>query len=258
MSRRVNSRMELHWPPRALPPKLNAAEVHVWAVPLDVEEAALKLFAELLSADERQRAERFHFDHIRRRFIASHGALRQLLGHYLGIEPADVAFATDDGGKPRIANPTGANATCDLRCNLSHSGEVALVAIASGVEVGVDVEQVRVVNNIERLARRYFHAAEADEVLAAEGDQRNSLFMRCWTAKEAVVKAYGSGIGAGLNLFHVPLEETFSGFVDLSKLPKPFSQSRCWLSRQALCDGYAAACALIGEKRRVCCFTFST
>lgn len=250
--------MEFHWPPRALPPKLNAAEVHVWAVPLDAEDFTLDLFAAMLSADERQRAERFHFEHVRRRFIASHGALRRLLGQYLETEPADVAFVTDDGGKPRIARADKSDKTGNLHFNLSHSGELALVAIASGIEVGVDVERIRAVSNIERLARRYFHTAEADEVLTAEGDQRDSLFMCCWTAKEAVVKAYGSGIGAGLNLFRVPLEEAFCGFVDLSALPQPFTNSRCWVTRIAPCDGYAAACALVGDERTFCRFMYST
>ncbi len=250
--------MELDWPRCASPPKLHADEVHVWAVPLDVERPVLHSFAELLSADERRRAERFHFEHVRRRFIGSHGALRQLLGRYLDIEPADVAFATDDRGKPRIVNAISAESTCDLRFNLSHSGELALIAIAAGAEVGVDVEQIRVVSNIERLARRYFHAAEAEEVLAAEGDQREALFMRCWTAKEAVVKAYGSGIGTGLNRFRVPLEPSFAASIDLSALPQPFFlDTRCWLSRLTPREGYAAACVLVGDERRVRCFEFS-
>lgn len=250
--------MELHWPRCASPPKLSADEVHVWAVPLDVEQPVLSLFAESLSADERRRAERFHFEHVRRRFVNSHGALRQLLGRYLGAQPADIAFVADDRGKPRIVNAVSAKTTCDLRFNLSHSSELALVAIAAGAEVGVDVEQIRAVSNIERLARRYFHAAEADEVLAAEGDQRDAQFMRCWTAKEAVVKAYGSGIGAGLNRFRVPLSESFTGWIDLSALPEPcFLDARCWLSRLAPREGYAAACALVGEERRVRGCTFS-
>lgn len=258
MSRSTSSNMELHWPRRASPPNLKADEVHVWAIPLDVEESALELFARLSSADERARVERFHFEHVRRRFIASHGALRQLLGQYLGVEPAKIAFITDDGGKPRIVRAAQSESSHDLRFNLSHSGELAIIAIAHGVEVGIDVEQFRAVSNLERLARRYFHAAEADEVLAVEGDQRDLLFMRCWTAKEAVVKAYGSGIGAGLNLFRVPLEAAFAGWIDLSPLPEPFTRSRCWLSRLASGDGYAAACALVGEERSVCRFTFST
>lgn len=249
--------MELRWPRRASPPKLTADEVHVWAVPLVIEDSTLRLFAELLSPDERARAERFHFERVRRRFIASHGAVRQLLGRYLGIEPADVAFATGEGGKLRIAIPPNAGATRELRFNLSHSGELALVAIANGVEVGVDVERIRTVSNTERLARRYFHAAEADEVLAAHGEQRDAMFMRCWTAKEAVVKAYGSGIGAGLNLFQVPLEASFAGWVELAALPEPFTQSRCWLSRLAPGDGYAAACALVGDERELRCFSFA-
>jgi 4'-phosphopantetheinyl transferase len=257
MTQKATGNMELHWPRCASPLNLNADEVHVWAILLDVAEASLKRFAELLSAYERERAERFHFEHVRRRFIASHGALRQLVGRYLGIEPADVAFTSDDGGKPRIVCADKSDKTCNLHFNLSHSGGLALAAIASGVEVGVDVEQVRAVSNIERLARRYFHAEEADEVLAAEGDQRDLLFMRCWTAKEAVVKAYGSGIGAGLNRFRVPLNTTFTGWVDLSALPQPFTDSRCWVTRIVPCDGYAAAQAFLEAEPRTSHFTFT-
>jgi 4'-phosphopantetheinyl transferase len=247
--------MQLSWPSATIPPELAADEAHVWAVPLAADAAAWDALWHILATDEQARADEFYFDDSRRRFVVARGALRVLLGRYLGTRPEDIAIALEDGGKPRLANEHAANG---LHFNLSHSGELALIAVALGGEVGVDVEQLREVSNLERIAQRYFHPAEVEDVLNTANDQRNAAFLRCWTAKEAVLKAYGTGITESLDAFRVPLSAGFEGWIDLAALPKLGHGSRqCWLTRLAPCDEYVAAVASMDGERRVRCFAFA-
>ncbi len=100
-----------------------------------------------LSSDELARAARFHFERDRTRFSVARAALREILAHYLGTSPAEIAFVYGDHGKPALAPPYG-----DLRFNLSHSHDLALCAVARGSEVGVDVERIRELDDLEGMA----------------------------------------------------------------------------------------------------------
>jgi 4'-phosphopantetheinyl transferase len=246
--------MQLQWPPATNAPELADDEAHAWAVPLVVGDAARQALWDSLAADERKRAEEFRFDELRQRFVVAHGALRTVLGNYIGQQPGDIAFALDDRGKPRLGSEYAAT---KLHFNLSHSDDLALILVAKDCEIGIDVEQTRDVSRLEHIARRFFHPAEAAAVLATAEDARNDAFLRCWTAKEAVLKAYGTGIAESLDAFQVPLSESFEGWVELSDLPNPDKGSRCWLRRISPCDDYVAAAAFMGTQRRVLCFTFS-
>ena len=237
-----------------MPPKLAADEAHVWAVPLVESEPTEHELLAALSADEQARAKEFRFDVPRRQFIVTRGVLRILLGHYLDERPAEIAFGFEAVAKPRLANKYAAS---DLRFNVSHSGDLALIAVTLGSDVGIDVEQCRPVKQLDQLARRYFHPAEIEAVLATASDARNDAFMRCWTGKEAVLKAHGVGIAGSLDAFQVPLAESFEGWIDLSALPKVGNTSQCWLQRLVPRDDYVAAIALLGGQRRVVCQTFS-
>ena len=252
---RQTTRMQLSWPPTTIPPALAADEAHVWAVPLAVDVAAHDTLWPTLTTDERGRADEFYFDHSRRRFVVSRGALRLLLGRYLGVRPEDIAIALGDGGKPRLASD---RAPPGLHFNVSHSGDLALVAVTRDCEVGVDVEQLREVSCLQRIAQRYFHPAEVIDVLNTERNQQNAAFLRCWTAKEAVLKARGTGITDSLDAFRIPLSASFQGWIDLSAMPRPVHGSQsCWLARLEPCDDYVAAVALLGRERRVRCFAFT-
>jgi 4'-phosphopantetheinyl transferase len=246
--------MQLQWPPATNAPALADDEAHAWAVPLAVDLAVRQAFWDSLSADERERAQEFRFDELRQRFVVAHGAVRTVLSHYLGQRPKGIGFALDDRGKPRLGSEYAAT---NLHFNLSHSDDLALILVAKGCEIGIDVEQVRDVSRLEHIARRFFHPAEAAAVLATDAAARNEAFLRCWTAKEAVLKAYGTGIADSLDAFQVPLTESFEGWIDLSALPKPDKGSQCWLRRISPCDDYVAAAAFMGSQRRVRCFAFS-
>jgi 4'-phosphopantetheinyl transferase len=239
------------WPTAAVPADLPSDDAHVWAVTLKKQPPTSELSA-ILSSDECQRAERFRFDEPRRRFIQSRAALRTILGAYLVNEPAEIVFQYDANGKPRIED---AENTTGLRFNLAQSDELALVAVVRGCEVGVDVERLRAVSHMEQIARRYFHQAEADEILGSAPATRLGVFLSCWTAKEAVLKAIGTGLGNSLSAFQAPIANFDGDWVNLpaAAIPVP---ARCWLQQLSPCNDYVAAVAFVGCKRRVECFSF--
>lgn len=151
---------------------------------------------ERLSTEERARAERLVRARDGRRFVRCRGALRAILGALTGIPAADVRFQVGPGGKPAL--PTSSDVAYETwRFNVTHSGELALIAVARHLELGVDVEQTRPIQQAERIVQSYFTADEVAEFLKLDDDGRAAAFIRGWTRKEAVVKAQGVGL-AGL------------------------------------------------------------
>jgi len=149
-----------------------------------------------LSAAERARAARFVFDLHRRRFAAGRTALRRILARHLGVPAETVAFVDQAHGKPAVAG---------LEFNLSHSDELALVAISDGPPVGVDVERLRPVDGALTVAETFFAPSERAELLAAPPAERALAFLRGWTRKEAFIKALGEGMSHPLTRFEVSL-----------------------------------------------------
>src|SRR4051794_10491020 len=142
-----------HVPPAA--PDLPPDEVHVWRIRLDRPAAEVARLHETLADEELARAARFHFAEHRRRFTVARGRLRSVLAAYLGCRPAEVGFRYGPHGKPALDGDAG-----DLRFNLAHSDEGALLGVTRGRDVGVDLERVRPMKDLEQLARRYFAPAE--------------------------------------------------------------------------------------------------
>src|SRR5919204_6259031 len=137
--------------------QLASGEVHTWCVSLDVpSETSAGLYATLTN-DERNRSARFRFERDRQRFIVSHGVLRDLLGRYVGTEPAQIRFVSNAFGKPALSPEFGSR----LNFNLSHSAGLAIIAIAIDAEIGVDVERTRTGPGYAEIARHFFSGAEA-------------------------------------------------------------------------------------------------
>jgi 4'-phosphopantetheinyl transferase len=244
--------MNIAWPPATGSPALSADRLDVWAVRLDKGRGLLDKLAPTLSAAERQRAGQFRLDEPRQRFVVTRAALRMLLGKYLGMSASGVTLENDPHGKPRLASGSAAD---DVRFNVAHSGELALIAVTAGCEVGVDVERVRPVHHADHIARRYFHPVEMQAILSAGPSARDTIFMRCWTGKEAVLKAIGSGVTGALASFRVPTDEFDTAWVDLpARLSR--NHARCWLQDLAPCPGYVGAVACLGDERDVHPFTF--
>ncbi|MDQ1723764.1 MAG: 4-phosphopantetheinyl transferase [Frankiaceae bacterium] len=175
-----------------------AAQVDVLAVRLsDVVRPA---DGQLLSADERARSSRFRFTRDRGRYVSGRAELRRLLGARLGCGAAEVEFAYGPAGKPSIPGTS-------LQFNASHSADVALFVVADGADaVGVDIELPRPGFGGVDIARRFFAPGEVARLLALPAQQRDDAFLRCWTRKEALLKAHGGGLSLPLHDFEVSLE----------------------------------------------------
>jgi 4'-phosphopantetheinyl transferase len=240
------------WPLAWAPPPLAADEVHVWRIALAPPPAAFARLAARLSPDERRRAARFRFERDRRRFQVAHGALRELLAGYLDDEPERLGFIEGAHGKPVLAQPHGA----ELRFNLSHSGELALCAVSHRREVGVDLEQVRELTDADALARRFFAEAESSALAALPAAERLPAFFRCWTRKEAYLKAVGAGLLQALDGFQVSLQPE-AGPCDLNVRGRPEETSRWSLQGLDVAQGYAGAVVAERPAWRPVCRAFA-
>lgn len=236
----------------ALPPDplhLAADEAHVWHVALDVspDDAARQLMG--LAAEERDRAARLPSPLDRNRFIAAHSALRAILGRYLEIPPAAITFGYDRFGKPTIQDPPQAGPTA-LSFNLSHSHQVALVAVCLGHAIGVDVERVRPELAESGIAERFFAAQEVASLRALPPAMQVEAFFNCWTRKEAFLKARGAGLTRRLDGFTVTLVPGEPPAL-LSVDDDPALAGRWHLEALTPWPGYAGALAVDGRPRRV-------
>ncbi|MHB8165153.1 MAG: 4'-phosphopantetheinyl transferase family protein [Methanoregula sp.] len=181
-------------------PRPHSGDVHLYCLTLPDDAAELARFERLLSTTERERACVLKSDPARNRYIAGRGKLRDILGGYLDIDPAEVRIATGEQGKPFLAD-----GAVDLRFNLSHVDDLLVLAVAAGVEVGVDIERVAADKPIHDMARLVFSRREQEELLAMPVPEQIQAFYRCWVRKEACLKACGTGFSLSGGSFDVPL-----------------------------------------------------
>ena len=182
-----------NWVKQLTLPQPLPTRVQAWLVPLESSER-LALVQPLLSLAERSRAERFAMEAGRRRFILSHGALRCILSGYTRSDPAELRLACTSKGKPFLESENADG----IQFNLSHSGDLALIAVTVGLRVGVDLELVQERSDLHEIARTYWASGEQDALRQIPPAERSRTFYRLWTRKEAVLKASGQGITDGL------------------------------------------------------------
>ena len=178
------------------PPAPN--EVHVWVADLEPApgEAARRMAA--TSDVERERASRFRRREDADRYLSAHGVLRLILADYLACGPLALRFSTRANGKPDLEDGR-------LAFNLSHSGALALIAVARRRQVGIDVELVRPVPDLQSLAVRVCTPEELQTLATLAEPHRERAFFAMWTRKEALAKATGEGIGAIVgDVHHAP------------------------------------------------------
>lgn len=223
-------------------------EVHVWRASLNSsasDAARLKL---ILSSDELERAEAFHFETDSRRCVVGRGYLRLLLGDILNLPANSLRFEYDEFGKPRLT-PTQERL---LRFNVSHSGDLILIAITRGRVVGVDVERIRTDLDLEEVAARFFSINEYKRLALLDGPGRYEAFFTCWTRKEAYLKARGDGLSLPLDHFDVsfrPMEEARL----LETRHDPAEVGRWKLLPVSVPAGYVAAVAVEGLDWKLKC-----
>lgn len=216
-------------------PSLETGAVHVWRIALDQANDSIERFRATLEPPELERAGRFHFEKHRRQFIVARGFLRSVVARYLDMPPAALRFSYGAYGKPALASEHV------LRFNLSHSHEVALLAVALDAELGVDVEHIRADFATEDIARRFFSRAEVDAFNTLPPEELVAAFFRCWTRKEAYIKAIGKGLSQELSDFDV----TLSPGVEPALLrARDDDVSRWVLSDVNVGEGYAGALAV--------------
>ncbi len=204
------------------PQPLLAGQVHLWL--LDVRQFNHQLAQEslgLMSDDERARAQKF----IRGKdeYIASRWLLRKVLGQYLQQSPVSLVFSRSEKGKPYIANSS-------LKFNLSHSGHWALLALGQDMELGVDIEQIRDSRDLLGIAENYYHPDEFTQLRQRHGAEQILFFYQLWTLKEALLKAMGVGISAGLENLNFRVGDAIS--VTLSPVLQAQSVTDKWQFHQ--------------------------
>jgi 4'-phosphopantetheinyl transferase len=202
----VSSQFAELWRPASsrTPPPLTPEAVHVWRIPLESPHPLDDAWS-VLSEEEQARARRFVQERHRRRFVAAHAALRRILAGYTGLPAPQLRFSTGPHGKPALETSSGSRPR--LEFNLSHSADIALVAVARERPVGVDLEQwERDMDHLE-LAERFFSPAERESLraLAERHDDLVSGFFAAWSRKEAYLTALGHGVTRGLHHFDVTL-----------------------------------------------------
>ena len=184
---------------------LAADEIGVWLVELDaglesqaeIDETEPGRELEVLDAEERARAARFVRARDRRRFARCRSALREILGGLVCEQPGALRFRAVARGKPELDFPNIDEKKPPVRFNVSHSSDLAVIAVCRGRELGVDLEQVRAIGEAERIVESFFSASELAEFGRLVPDEKAMAFVRGWTRKEAILKGLGIGI-AGL------------------------------------------------------------
>ena len=218
---------------------LGADEVDVWRIAAFNNDSDLASCAALLSKAEQARAGQFKFDRDRRLFTVAHAALRSICASYLRTSPRSIEFAEGRYGKPKLA----LDARAGLEFNLSHSGEWALIAAALHREVGVDLEFIRDFD-FEQVAQRFFTAREVAALRSLPKPQQRSGFYKCWTSKEAFLKAKGTGLSGELD--EVEIAPMKDGEVRIRAAVPGWS-----LMELPAGDGYVAALVSQGAAVRV-------
>lgn len=220
--------MDIGWDVSPPDPTVGPGEVHVWSARVDRWSGR----HDVLSADEATRADRFRYESDRRRFLAAHVLVRCVLSRYLGTAPADLMLGADEDGRPLLLWPRH---EAWLSFSVSHSGEVALVAVARDQSVGVDVEEVRSELDLVAIARRALGDEDADALAGMSEGMRTQRFFQLWTREEARGKCRGTGLIE-------PHDERRRGALDIADLE--------------IGGGYVAALAVtdrLGDIR--CCLT---
>jgi 4'-phosphopantetheinyl transferase len=225
---------------------LSQDEVHVWRIGSETTAAEFGKLLRVLSQDERERADRFRFEADRRRAVIGRAYLRLLIAEIVRLPADQLQFAYNDFGKPELVSVQARV----LQFNVSHSGELILIAIAVGRDVGVDVERIRTGFDVEEVAERFFSDREREVLASLDGHAKTEAFFKLWTLKEAYLKAKGSGLSAPLNQFDV-FYATETAPTLTATHSDPDEAGEWTLQPLSVPAGYAAALAARGASWRL-------
>ncbi len=233
----------MRWRAPAGRPGLTGTDVHVWSAPLRVPSRVRRAMRSLLAADEIAKADRIVVPEKREQSVVSRGTLRRLLGLYTGTDPSDLAFEYSKDGRPSLVDDESA-----IEFNVTHSGDLLLVAMTRRGVLGVDVELVRDDIDHSGVGERFFSPAERKRL--ARAVDPHAAFFRCWTRKEALLKARGTGLMTPLHQFDVTLLSDEVPRVVATRFEPP--ERRRWtLIHLRPHRSYVGALCLEGPARRV-------
>jgi len=187
---------------------LKKQQAHIWFFDLDKAGNEKNLFRSMLSQDELTRADKFHFEIDRNRFICTRGVLRCLIHIQTGIKPSLIKFSYSSNAKPELEKEQ--NQTL-LKFNISHSENALCIGMVNNVSIGIDIEFLKPIPDLHDLAKNYFSEAEFQKIAQLPEKYMLEGFYNCWTRKEAVIKAVGEGLSFPLKDFDVslmPVEES--------------------------------------------------
>ena len=240
----------------ALPSNLELGhdEIHIWSAALDQPQGLMQSLANTLSVDEKTRADRFRFEHDRWRFIVGRGVLRVLLAHYLSVGPDRIQFCYHPNGKPFVANFLN---KLGVHFNLSHSEGYALFGFTCGREIGVDIEYIQIISEMEEIANHLFSIQERRILQTLSDKEKNAVFYNFWTRKEAFAKAVGTGLGQAFDKIDV---SQCPGQPSLEMSQEVHSEKEpCWTIQDLKSvPGFAAAFAIEARNRPLHCWQGST
>ncbi len=179
---------------------LQSKQVHVWCLSFREHTEHVPNYYALLSDDEKIKASKFHFEKDKNQSIISRGALRQLSALYLDRPIDDIAFTYGEYGKPEYSFKSY------LKFNVSHSGDMAIIGFVKDHDIGVDIEHIKTDFDVMDIAVNYFSELEIKTLKAFPKKKHIEGFYRCWTRKEAFIKAKSQGLSFPLNAFSVSID----------------------------------------------------
>jgi len=222
-------------PPAPASYSLRAGEVHVWKATLASAHSALAHLRPILSPAERDRATRFSFEKDAARFISCRASVRLILSRYIGAPPGNIIFRYEPGGKPALSG------VASWQFNVSHSRNLAAIAISRYDPLGVDLELIDSEFPRDEVAPDILSPDELSDLAALPPADQPSWFFQLWTLKEALLKAVGAGFSLDPRSIRIRLDATQNPSI----ISAPPAFLHATLHRFPLHPGYAAALAVL-------------
>jgi 4'-phosphopantetheinyl transferase len=217
--------------------QLNTDSIQIWHGNIAAEDADYQSYWRVLDAAERAHAEKIKNDLLHKRYVETHGRLRNILGKILNEPPERININKTEHGKPYLADAP------ELVFNLSHSGNAMVIAVSWNCQLGVDMEYCKPRTSLAGLVDKCFAEEESRYWYKLSEAQKITEFYRFWTRKEAFVKATGRGIGLGLNRCVINPESQG----EFLRIPAEYGQASMWHALD-ITLGQGACCALVTDK----------
>jgi len=221
--------------------------VHVWLASIDYFITEIDQLWSLLSSAEIQRAKKYRFAADRNRYVIAHALLRLISSNYVQIAPDRLQFDNTVDKKPFLAEAHGSG----IQFNLSHSGTFVLVAVAQDRQVGIDIEQIKPIQEMDLMSEQYFSAAEKACLHAAGPEDKLNQFFAYWTKKEAFIKAIGRGLSFPLSNLDISAVSDGSGF----NYSDTSGDTSSWTFKDLPhVAGFKTSCVVEGNNPQVSCW----